>query len=215
MASPPSWGFLLRNGSRIVHGSGVNVRSAFPPELNIPGTLHLFSPGHAADPATPTFRGAMGYFPFDTSMRMPRHVHVSTGQGPKRFIVEKVLTLTGIGLAELAGEVYVVPPLTMVLIAPGVPHTWTACPAGLDLQALGISDEKLVSDGKFSAMFEYDDATTFYPTRQTERLANPDEYVKCEDLQGIRFPKMEVQDVIEKAWFIWNMSARKLDGTTQ
>jgi quercetin dioxygenase-like cupin family protein len=211
MAAPGAQGFLLPNGSRVVHGEGVNVRSAFPPELDIPGTLHIFSAGNAADPSTPVFKGAMGMFPFDTSCRMPRHVHMSTVPGEKRYIVEKVLAISGIGLTELAGQIYVVPPMTMVLIAPGVPHTWTACPAGVDLQALGVSDEKLVSDGKFLAAFEYEDATTFYPTKQLEVLKGLDDYVACDDLHAIRFPKMEAADVIEKAWFIWGKSARKLN----
>jgi len=217
MTTSPAWGFVLRNGSRIVHGAGANIRPAFPPDLGIPGTLHLFSPGAAGDStgSTPTFKGAMGYFPFDTSMRMPRHVHMtpqeSGSSSRRRFIVEKVLTVSGIGLAELAGEVYVVPPLTMVLIAPGVPHSWTACPAGVDLKALGLSGtENLVSDGKFAAMFEYEDATTFYPTAQTNRLESVEDYVPCDDLHSIRFPQMSAEDVARDGWFIWGMKAEKL-----
>jgi len=216
----PEYGILLPDGSRVVHGTGVNVRPAFPPELDIPGTLHLFSVGHAADPdATPAFRGAMGYFPFDRSMRMPRHVHMSPAG---RFVTEKVLTVSGIALVELAGEVYVVPPLTMVVIAPGVPHTWTPCPPGLNLSELGITDggtesavEKakkgdLVADGTFAAVFEYDDATTFYPTANTRRLREIEEYIACGDLHSIRFPEMGLKEVFERAWFIWGTSVRKL-----
>lgn len=213
MASTSAWGYLLRNGSRIVYGSGAVKRSGFPPELNIPGTITFLHPGHAADASIPVFTGAMGYFPFDTSTRMPRHVHMSTGPGPTRYITEKVFSLTGVGLAELAGEVYVVPPHTLMLIAPGVPHCWTACPAGIDLTEIGVTDEKLVSDGTFSAMFEYEDATTFYPTKQTHRLESIEDYVACEDLQSIRFPEMSAADVRENAWFLMEEGARKADGT--
>jgi hypothetical protein len=143
-------------------------------------------------------------------MRMPRHVHMSTGLGPKRYIMEKVLTVGGVGLTELAGEIYVIPPMTLVLIAPGVPHSWTACPPGLDLQALGVTDERIVSDGTFLATYEYEDATTFYPTEQRRRLLEVGEYVPCEDLQAIRFPQMEVSDVVEKAWFVWGDCVRRL-----
>jgi hypothetical protein len=215
MSLAGEYGFLLGNGSRIVHGSGADVRSAFAPELGIPGTLHLFSVGHAMDPvSTPPFSGAMGFFPFDTSMRMPRHVHISTGPGPRRFITEKVLTVAGVGLVELAGEVFVVPPLTMVLIAPGVPHTWTAAPRGLDLLAMRVADEKIVSDGKFSAVFEYEDATTFYPTEQKAKLQDVADYVGCEDLHSIRFPKMEIEDIVREAWFVWGTSVKKLGEVT-
>ncbi|KAH8881295.1 hypothetical protein GQ53DRAFT_832487 [Thozetella sp. PMI_491] len=210
MSSVKEYGFLLPDGSRIVTGSGVHVRSAFPPDLDIPGTLHMFSVGNANDADTPCFRGPMGFFPFDTTMRMPRHVHMSTGPGPQRYLVEKVYAVSGIGLAELAGEVYVVPPRTMVMIAPGVPHTWTACPPGLDLKALGVDKDGIVSDGTFNALFEYEDATTFFPTQQKERLHEVDNYIACEDLHGIRFPKMEVEDVVREAWFVSGEGVRKL-----
>ena len=232
----PEPGVVLHDGvTRVVHGSAVDVRSAFPPELGIPGTLHLFTKGRAGGEASsPAFCGAMGVFPFDTSMRMPRHVHVSPpvavdalGRGPDpaagagdgaaaapRYIVEKVLAIAGIGLAELAGEIYVVPPMSMVLIGAGVPHSWTACPAGLDLRALGVAgpdyDGELVSDGRFLATFEYEDATTFYPTAQTGRLAGTGEYVHCADLHAIRFPALTVEEVVERAWFVWGTKVWKL-----
>jgi hypothetical protein len=167
------YGFTLPNGSKIIHGEGVMVKDAYPPELKIPGQLHVFSPGGKADAQTPCFCGPHGIFPFDVNLRMPRHVHMSpqvSGPG-KRYIVEKILVMNGVALAELSGEIYVVPPNTMVLIGPGVPHTWTACPPGLDLQDLGISgDEKIVSEGKFIAVFEYEMPTAFFPTAQTHVL---------------------------------------------
>lgn len=212
-SKPTCFGFLLRNGSRVVHGSGVPKIPAFKSEPNIPGILHLYNPGAAGDPsgATPSFRGAHGYFPFDMSMRMPRHVHISPPSlGPPRFITEKVLTLTGVGMVELAGEIFVVPPLTMIMIAAGVPHTWMPAPPGLDFQALGLADEKLKSNGNFTATFEYSDDTSFFPTAQTERLNSVEDYIACNDLERIRFPEMTVEDVKKQAFFIWGHNALKL-----
>ncbi len=57
--------------------------------------------------------------------------------------------------------------------------------AGLGPKALGFEEDPVVSDGTFAAVFEYDDATTFYPTQQTDRLEKVDDYVRCEDLDGI------------------------------
>ncbi len=97
MSVGKEYGFLLPNGSRVVHGSGVQVRSAFPPELNIPGTLHMFGVGNSGDASTPPFRGPTGFFPFDTTMRMPRHVHMSTGPGTNGTS-SRVYAVSGEGL---------------------------------------------------------------------------------------------------------------------
>jgi quercetin dioxygenase-like cupin family protein len=66
---------------------------------------------------------------------MPRHMHMApkhenTGM---EYVVEKIIVLNGVAIAELGGEVYVVPPKTMVTTARGVPHTWVAASPGLDL----------------------------------------------------------------------------------
>lgn len=55
----------------------------------------------------------------------------SSGNGD-RYIVEKLLVLNGVAIAELGGEIYVIPLNTMVIIGPGVPHT----PGRLVLRAL-------------------------------------------------------------------------------
>ena len=145
---------------------------------------------------------------------MPRHVHMSnnsSGKG-KRYIVEKIHVLEGIALAELGGQIYVIPPKTLVLIGPGVPHSWTACPPGLDLEALGVTDSgEIVSEGRFTAVYEYEEPTAFYPTRQTETLKEESDYIECTDLQSIRFPKIEVADVVKDAWFVWDRTVRKLN----
>ena len=214
MAAAFEYGFVLPDGSKIIHGDGVMVKDAYPPELNIPGQLQVFSPGGKADAQTPSFCGPHGIFAFDVNLRMPRHVHMSptaSGNG-KRYIVEKIMVMNGVALAELSGEIYVVPPNTMVLIGPGVPHTWTACPPGLDLQAIGVSgDEKIVSDGHFLAVFEYEEPTAFFPTSQTNVLKEESDYVKCDDLHGIQIPAFTLEQLTKEAWFIWGRGVRKLN----
>ncbi|KXH66694.1 hypothetical protein CSAL01_13582 [Colletotrichum salicis] len=213
MATPFSFGFELPNGTKIMHGDGVLVKDAYPPELSIPGQLQVFSPGHSADPTTPTFSGPHGIFNFDTNLRMPRHVHMApnVSRGGSRYIVEKLLVLNGVAIAELGGQIYVIPPNTMVVIGPGVPHTWTACPPGLDLQEIGISGgEKIVSDGRFTAVYEYEEVTGFYPTTQTDLLKDEADYVRCDDLQSIRIPAFTLEELMNNAWFVWGTDARKL-----
>jgi len=214
MAAAFDYGFTLPDGTKVMHGKGVMVKDAYPPELNIPGQLQIYSPGHKADSTTPTFCGPHGVFEFDVNLRMPRHVHMSpkaSGDG-NRYIVEKILVLNGVALAELSGQIYVVPPNTMVLIGPGVPHTWTACPPGLDLQAIGVStDEKIVSEGKFTAVFEYEEPTAFFPTAQTNVLREESDYEKCDDLQGIKIPAFTLEQLKKDARFIWGRGAWKLN----
>ena len=72
-----------------------------------------------------------------------------------------------------------------------MPHSLVAAPAGVDLQALGVADEPVVSDGEFLAVFEYEVPTAFFPTTTTEVLGEEDEYVRCEDLEGIRIATNE------------------------
>lgn len=212
MTTDHRYGFYLENGTQIVHGHGALQRSAFPPEANVPGELCILSPGHSADARMPCFSGPAGLFHFTTENRMPRHVHLApSGSGDsKRYVVEKIVTLNGVALAELGGGVYVIPPNTLVAIGPGVPHSWVACPPGLDLQELGISEERIVSDGQFMAVFEYEEPTGFFPTAQTETLKREEDYTRCEDLQGIRFPVMSLEEIRESAKFVWGRSAASL-----
>ncbi|KAL4744929.1 hypothetical protein BDW72DRAFT_208620 [Aspergillus terricola var. indicus] len=212
------FGFLLPNGTRIVHGPGAATRDAFPPEVEIPGRLQTFSGGHMNDPATtPCFCGPQGLLPFDTETRMPRHVHMapdkSTGNGRLRYVVEKIMVMEGVAVAELGGELYVIPPHTLVLIGAGVPHTWTACPRGIDFGALGFPNddgENVVSTGRFIAVFEYEAPTSFFPTAQTNTLTSEEEYVRCDDLHSLRIPGMTAEEIKERAWFVWGKGARKL-----
>lgn len=203
------YGIRLPHGTRIMHGEGVNTKNALPSDLGITGKLHVFNEGHAGDPSIPCFKGAFGVFPFDTTIRMPRHVHISVGTENRRYLMEKILVMNGVALAELAGELYVIPPMTSVLIAPGVPHSWTAAPIGLNLRELGICESNVVADGKFDAVYEYEDATGFFPTAQTERLDDVTLYKAHDHVQEIRIPEMQVEDVVRDAWFIWGRTVRK------
>jgi quercetin dioxygenase-like cupin family protein len=212
MAAPHAYGFELENGTRIVHGQGSIRRDAFPPEMKLPGTMQVLTPGNRGDASCPSFSGPSGLFQFDTSCRMPRHVHMapkddSTAMG---YVVEKVIVLNGIAIAELGGEVYVVPPKTMVTIARGVPHAWVAASPGLDLQEIGVADEKVVSDGQFLAVYEYETATAFFPTKQTQTLREESDYVKCDELHSIIIPDMSIDYLKKKAYFIWGRTCRKL-----
>lgn len=206
------FGFTLANGTRIVHGEGSLIKPAYSPELGLPGILQVLSPGHGSDSCCVSFSGPNGLFQFDTTCRMPRHVHMSPrADGPGlRYVVEKLIILNGIAVAEIEGEIYVIPPGCMVTIAHGVPHAWVAASEGLDLQALGVADESLVSDGRFLAVYEYEEPTGFYPTAQTKTLVNEEEYVQCDDLHSIRIADMDVEYLKKNAWFVWGRSCRKL-----
>ncbi|OGM49491.1 hypothetical protein ABOM_001729 [Aspergillus bombycis] len=206
-------GFQLPNGTRIVHGTGALTRDAFPPDMGIPGQLQTFSGGHANDPSTPCFCGPQGLLPFNTNTRMPRHVHLAPDLAGKghRYVVEKIMVMEGVAVAELGGEFYVIPPYTLVLIGAGVPHAWTACPPGIDFGALGFpTGENIVSTGKFVAVFEYEAPTPFFPTAQTNTLTREEEYVRHDDLHSIRIPGMTAEELQEQAWFVWGKEARKL-----
>lgn len=47
MAMSQDYGFKLDKGTRIVHGKGVNSNQVFPPDLDIPGVMHVFRSGNA------------------------------------------------------------------------------------------------------------------------------------------------------------------------
>lgn len=212
MSSNFEYGFTLPNGVHIVHGEGSLGKDAFPPQVNIPGRLYEFSPGHALDSRTPAFCGAQGCYEFDVDVRMPRHVHLTRPKlEEQHFVVEKIFIPYGVALAEFGGQLFVIPPRTLILIASGVPHTWTACPPGLNVtRALGLTDkDEIISDGKFMAVYEYEQPTGFFPTAQTNALRKASEYVRCEDLHSIRIPKLEVDEVLKEAFIVWGKNVQK------
>ncbi|CAI6013755.1 unnamed protein product [Clonostachys chloroleuca] len=202
MTSTPSYGVTLPNGSQIVHGLGAEVKNPF---IDIPVTLHELSPGHPD--RRPAFRGQLGYIEFDTSVRLPRHVHISsamTGDKLDSLVHERIFVVGGVALVELGGKIYVIPPQTLVTIAPGVPHTWTACPKGVNLSKNTASNNKdeVISEGRFLMLYEYEEITGFFPTAQTETLTSVEEYVRCDDLEGIRIPLLTAQEVESRCWFV-------------
>jgi hypothetical protein len=114
---------VLPNGCKAVHGTSADIKEPFTfttlamHELDAGG-------GH-------TYHGQFRFIPFRDDSRLPRHIHIGKrdGQDP-HLVAERILVLNGVALTELAGEIYVAAPGTMVEIEPGVPHTWSACPVG-------------------------------------------------------------------------------------
>ncbi len=207
MSSSHEYGINLPNGSTITHGVGANIKHPFK---DVPVVMHEFDPG------TRSFKGQLGFIEFSTEYRLPRHVHIAPPESTadRRFICERIVVLEGVALVELNGEIYVIPPNSLVTIGPGVPHTWTACPPGVTIAEGTL---KLVSEGKFLMLYEYEEPTAFFPTRQIETMKNVDEYERCDDLESIRIPKLSAQDVHERCWFAWDrmLTRRSADGRSQ
>ncbi|KAF4991687.1 hypothetical protein FGRMN_7660 [Fusarium graminum] len=129
------------------------------------------------------FRGQSGFIEFDTSVRLPRHVHILSireGGVSDTLIHERIFVIGGVALVELGGEIYVIPPQTLVTIAPGVPHTWIACPKGVKVSKNTGSHEteQVISQGKFMMLYEYEEITGFFPTKQTDTLKSVGDYVR-------------------------------------
>jgi len=177
-------GLLLPNGCRITHGLGANVKKPFT-DMNL--TMHELSPSSIP------FSGQLGFIEFDTSIRLPRHIHMDLTK--KTLIAERILVLNGVGLVELAGEYFVVAPGSLVNAKGGVPHTWTACPAGVKLP------DGTVSEGKFTMVYDYEDATTFFPTRSTKIVTSADQYEPFDgtEYDEIRMAALSAQEVAGKA----------------
>jgi hypothetical protein len=221
MGDEHEYGVTLENGSRIVHGAGANIKIPFK-DLGFPVRMNELSIG--SDSTTKdgnvSFRGQFGFIEFDTSIRLPRHVHiapVSDEDGRQRFVAERILVLSGVALVELNGQVYVVPPKTLVTIAGGVPHTWTACPAGVKpAEALGMNQkiDSVVSEGKFLMVYEYEEPTGFFPTKQTGTFKTIDEYLRCDEseLDNIRIKEMTKDEVYRNAWFVWDRTLTRAVG---
>ncbi|ETI21588.1 hypothetical protein G647_07935 [Cladophialophora carrionii CBS 160.54] len=212
-----SHGITLPNGCTIVHGEGANIKHPF---RDVPVEMHELDPG--GNPKR-SFAGQFGFIEFTTEFRLPRHVHIapaSASAGAERkFVSERIVVLNGVALVELNGAIYVIPPKSLVTIAPGVPHTWTACPAGVTLPLWGrqtepdsrsepateteIRTEEVTSTGTFLMLYEYEEPTAFFPTAQTKTLSQIDEYQRCDDLESIQIPKLSDVDVKEWCSFVW------------
>lgn len=223
------------NNTTIAHINAVTAKSPFQ-SVGIAVTMHDlhygFTPSNVTPPSTSlspsphpsevSFSGQFGIIDFDTAIRLPRHVHISS----THFTTERILVLNGTALVELNQQIYIIPPRTLVTIAPGVPHTWTACPAGLNISgavklrrggdegnaaSLEI-EEPLISSGKFLMVYEYEEVTGFFPTEQTETLKKFGDYKRCDDLEKIRFPLLTADDVGKRGWFVWGKDVWRGDG---
>ena len=162
--------------------------------------MHEFSPSN-----TIGFRGQLGFIPFDPSCRLPRHIHMTANR--TKFLNERIMVLHGVGLVELAGDYYVVAPGSLTDCIGGVPHTWTACPPGIKLPG------GEVSDGKFTMVYEYEEETSFFPTRRTEVVKSVENYEAWEgDLEEIRFPELTREEVVKVAkGVVWNGEVRGVE----
>ena len=184
-------GLLLPNGCRVTHGAGATIKRPLP---GVDLEMHELYAGGAG-----AFGGQLGFIPFRSDYRLPRHVHMSdlhTSEaegGKSRLLPERILALNGVALVELCGEVLVVAPGTLVDIPPGVPHTWTACPAGVRLP------DGTCADGTFLMIYEYAEPTSFSPTASTRTLADAADYAGYPDgATPIAFPEFSAADVVAK-----------------
>ncbi len=186
-------GVDLPHGCRITHGSGATVKTPFP---DMPLTMHELSSGGGG-----AFSGQYGFIPFTTAIRLPRHVHMGgpDAGGARRLLAERILVLNGCGLVELAGALHVVAPGSLVDIGPGVPHSWTACPAGVRLP------DGSPADGTFLMVYDYEAPTGFFPTAATAPLTDAADYAVFEgDFEPIRIPALTAADTAARATLVWN-----------
>ncbi|MDD9746815.1 MULTISPECIES: hypothetical protein [Marinovum] len=187
-----NWGFDLPNGSRVVHGTGAGIKTPFPQF-----TLEMHELSRGGRP----FEGQFGMIPFCTEYRMPRHVHIGENpvSGEPELLAERILVMNGVGLLELAGVLYVLPPRTLIDIAPGLPHTWTACPEGLELP------DGSVSTGRFDMIYQYERTTGFTPVRDCGLISRVEE---CRPHDGpieeVFFPRLSLTEVIAGADLVWS-----------
>ena len=201
------YGMKLPNGSTIIHGEGANIKHPF---TDIPVVMHELDAG------AHSFAGSLGFIEFSTEHRLPRHVHITESQTPRskpgKFVRERIFVLEGMALVQLNDEMFVIPPKTLVTIAPGVPHTWTACPRGVTIVE---GTTKITSEGKFLMLYEYEAPTAFFPTKQTHTMQSVEEYERCHDLDSIRIPLLTARKVHDKCPFAWGrtLTNRNMDGT--
>ena len=198
---PTELGVLLANGCRIVHGAAERIKRPFNA---IPVVMYELDAGVSRTGGR-AFSGQFGCIQFDAELRLPRHVHVERGNGlaTSRCVAERTLVVNGVGLAELAGEIYLVAPGSLVDVGPGVPHTWTACPAGMALP------DGTVSTGEFLMIYEYAAPTGFFPLESTSVLGEVSDYREYSgDLETIIFPRLTLAEIAAQASLVWNSDVR-------
>ncbi|KXT09014.1 hypothetical protein AC579_7873 [Pseudocercospora musae] len=188
-------GYTFPHGCRITHGQGANVKKPFK---DIDLTMYELSPSNEKG-----FKGQFGFIKFNTEYRLPRHIHMTIDR--EGLIDERIMILHGVALVEIAGEYLAVAPGSLVYTRGGVPHTFTACPAGVKLP------DGSTSSGTFTMVYEYEEPTTFFPTESMEVVDDPTNFKPWEgDLESIRFPIMSAQDVVEKGRVIFDRQKWKL-----
>lgn len=190
-------GFLLANGCRITHGTGATVKTPFS---GIPLTMHELYPGGTLEVPL-TQRGQLGFIPFNHELRLPRHVHVTMADRDedRRLLAERILVTGGVGLVELNGSIFVIPEGALVDIPEGVPHTWSACPPGVELP------DGTQATGQFLMVYDYAEPTSFFPIEGTKTLGSMKDYIRYDGrLEDICFPKLTAQQVTAEAAFVWN-----------
>lgn len=191
----PETGLKLPSNCRITHGQGANIKKPFQ---DISLTMYELSPSN-----TKGFRGQLGYIEFNVEYRLPRHIHMSSDR--TRLVDERIMILNGVGLVEIAGDIYAVAPGSLVDTVGGVPHTFTACPAGVKLP------DGTVSTGTFTMVYEYEEPTSFFPTKSTKVVTDPSEYDAWDgDLEDIRFPKLTAEQVVEKGKVVFDKQLESL-----
>ncbi|KAK5722219.1 hypothetical protein LTR17_014322 [Elasticomyces elasticus] len=111
-----------------------------------------------------------------------------------QLVDERILVLTGCGMVELAGEIFIVAPGSLVYTPEGVPHTWTACPPEARLL------DGTVPTGTFTMVYEYETSTAFFPTSSTRTVRDVSDYEAfAGDLDETWFPKLSAEQVVERA----------------
>jgi hypothetical protein len=58
-------------------------------------------------------------------------------------------------------------------------------------------------------VYEYEDPTGFFPTRQTETLNTVEDYERCDDLESIRIPALSATEVERSCTFVWERETWK------
>lgn len=193
------YGIDIGGHCRIVHGKAAHIKQPFP---HFSLQMHELSAG-----CEKGFSGQFGLIPFRTEYRMPRHVHVGEDPttGKPALLPERILVMNGAGLVELLGEYFVIASGTLLDIGAGVPHTWTACPAGL------VLPDGSVTPGTFDMVYNYEVPTDFYPVMDTgliERIEDCHPYAGA--IEDVFFPEMSLDIVKERARLVWNDEVRSL-----
>ena len=189
-------GVVFSNVCRITHGHGANIKKPFS---DIDLTMHELSPGNDKG-----FQGQMGFIEFISDLRLPRHIHMDASK--QKLVDERILVLNGVGLVEIAGKIWATAPGTLVDISGGVPHTWTACPANIALP------DGSISSGKFTMVYEYEEPTSFFPTRSTTAITDASQYEPFDgdNFDEIRFPKLTAEKVVERGDIIFDKKQHSL-----